>query len=107
MIITKDWLMRHRTKRGAWTRYQILALGIGWPPSQGWVKRLVGCDITDENALRFESGSTMTADKCVTKGNDIDKRIIELEDWIARIGYENRICTKSILGNECLGCWCG
>lgn len=98
--------MKHRTKKGAWTRYQIVALGISWPPQQGWIDKIEGHEISEENAKRFEDGKTMTAAKCVTKGNDLQKRIDDLEDWIATTGYENRICTKSILGSECLGCWC-
>ena len=29
------------TDRGAWTREQLGILGVPWPPSQGWRKRLV------------------------------------------------------------------
>ena len=41
MIITKDYLNKHKTNKGAYTRKQFQILGIGWPPVKaGSVKLL-------------------------------------------------------------------
>jgi hypothetical protein len=32
-------VMAIRTRRGAWTRKQLEALGVAWPPVKGWLKR--------------------------------------------------------------------
>ncbi len=34
--------MRIRTAAGAWTRKQLTALGVPWPPVKGWPKRFRG-----------------------------------------------------------------
>jgi hypothetical protein len=59
MIITKDWIMSNRTKKGAWTRSQIQALDIEWPPSKGWIDRIVGSEITRGNQYQFEAKWTV------------------------------------------------
>lgn len=56
-VVTRDWVFEHRTKAGAWTRVQIEALGLRWPPRQGWINKVVGKRLTDEGAARFEQGS--------------------------------------------------
>ena len=54
--ITNEWIDTHRTTKGAWTRQQILALGIEWPPRSGWKSALKGELITHEAARKFEDG---------------------------------------------------
>ena len=54
MILTKEYIMKYRTKKGAWTKKQLEALGIKWPPSKGWIKKLEGKEISVENAKIFE-----------------------------------------------------
>ena len=55
-IITKEWIMNNRTKRGAWTKKQIEALGLKWPATQGWINDLVGDVISSHDARSFEEG---------------------------------------------------
>ena len=47
MQLTREYIMKHRTARGAWTRAQIEALGLEWPPLQGWIDSVVGQNITE------------------------------------------------------------
>ena len=61
MKLTRSYIKSHRTKRGAWTRVQIEALGLTWPPRKGWIKKIVGQEITEENKLKFEDGKNITA----------------------------------------------
>jgi hypothetical protein len=37
--VTRAHVMAIRTRRGAWTRKQLEALGVAWPPVKGWLKR--------------------------------------------------------------------
>jgi hypothetical protein len=55
MKITRDWLMQHRTVRGAWTRNQLEAIGLRWPPHRGWIGLVSGQTITPEQQQRFEA----------------------------------------------------
>ncbi len=59
-VITKDWIFNNRTKRGAWTKEQINAIGLKWPATSGWVDSVVGLAISSHDARRFEEGSTKT-----------------------------------------------
>jgi hypothetical protein len=56
MILTKKYINSHRTDKGGITRAQVEALGLKWTPQAGWVKRLVGTEISDEQARKFEEG---------------------------------------------------
>jgi hypothetical protein len=55
MVITKEYIMANRTNKGAWTKPQIEALGIDWPPRAGWMDDVEGDEISDEMAEQFES----------------------------------------------------
>mgnify|MGYP003645210350 FL=1 len=59
MIVKKAWIMKHRTASGSWTKPQVEALGVTWPPSKGWMARAVGVVITDEQADIFRSKITV------------------------------------------------
>ena len=54
MKVTRQFIMDNRTARGSWTRPQIEALGIEWPPTQGWVDRVIGLELTPEQAHQFK-----------------------------------------------------
>ena len=60
-IITDDWLMNHSTKKKAWTKEQLKALGIPWPPKKKWKKRIIGTAISKEDKTRFEIGVDITS----------------------------------------------
>jgi dynactin complex subunit len=55
MIITREYLDKHRTPAGAFTRSQVEALGVSWPPTKGWMYRIVGNEISPEKAAIFEA----------------------------------------------------
>lgn len=40
--VTMADIMRARTKRGGWTRVQLAAWGVPWPPPKGWKVKLAG-----------------------------------------------------------------
>jgi hypothetical protein len=47
MKITRELLWEHSNK-GAFTKKQIEALGLTWPPQQGWIWTILGKEITEE-----------------------------------------------------------
>ena len=47
MVITKEFIFSHTTPKGAWTRTQLAAIGVKWPPPRGWIDRAVGREITE------------------------------------------------------------
>jgi len=61
--VTREYLFKHRTKKGSWTRHQIQALGIDWPPRSGWIEELVGTWINLDQAREFEIGREIMAGK--------------------------------------------
>jgi hypothetical protein len=53
-VITHQWLMNHKSRRNGWTADQLLSVGIQWPPPRGWMHRVIGKSITDQQKARFE-----------------------------------------------------
>jgi len=53
--VDRDYIMKHRTKKGSWTRSQIQALGIEWPPRNGWIDEIVGVTISPNQQMQFEA----------------------------------------------------
>lgn len=53
MKLTRQFIMEHRTLKGSWTRSQIEALGIEWPPRQGWIDTAIGKEIGNQQVLIF------------------------------------------------------
>lgn len=54
--ITKHWLSQNSSGegRGGWTKSQLEAIGIGWPPPKGWIDALIGSMIEDNQRAQFE-----------------------------------------------------
>lgn len=53
--ITRDLLDSGRSSRGAWSKAQVVALGLAYPPKHGWPKRLVGEFLDESKVLEFLS----------------------------------------------------
>ena len=54
MIVTKDWIEQFQTPGGGWTKKQLEAIGVKWPPAKGWKDRVNGSFISDKDAVLFE-----------------------------------------------------
>jgi hypothetical protein len=67
MILTKKYINSHRTDKGGITKAQVEALGLKWTPPAGWVKRLVGTEISDEQARKFEEGKLIKVKASINK----------------------------------------
>lgn len=59
--VTKKWLNEHKTPKGGWTKKQIQALGLSYPPVAGWMSALNGELIDCDKARQFEDGKTVFA----------------------------------------------
>jgi hypothetical protein len=55
MVVTIEWIEANRTVRGAWTKAQLAAIGVDWPPKKGWKHRAVGRSVTAEQQKVFEA----------------------------------------------------
>lgn len=103
MIITKEYLEAHKTENGSYTRVQVEALGDKWGHmKKGWLKKLIGTELSPENAAKFESKKTAKdarRDKRIAKhridgeltGDEktiitLKARIFELEEIIKVLG---------------------
>lgn len=53
VIVTDELLKRARSEKGGYTRAQLAAVGVKWPPKKGWPKLVLGKQITDEQASAF------------------------------------------------------
>lgn len=52
-IITEEVLARGQSAAGGWTRAQLTALGVAWPPASGWKARVIGMEISQNDLKLF------------------------------------------------------
>ncbi len=60
MKLTRENLHPKGFVHQGYNRMQLAALGVKWPPEKGWLSKLVGTEIPDEQYQRFLSLGTMT-----------------------------------------------
>lgn len=53
MLITNTLIEAGKSDSGAWSRKQLGLIGVPWPPLRGWRSRIVGEEITQEDADKF------------------------------------------------------
>jgi len=53
-VVTEPWIRRYRTEAGAWRMAQLAAIGVQWPPTQGWISAVCGTRITQAAKAVFE-----------------------------------------------------
>lgn len=53
--VTEDWVKAYKSRSGGWNRAQLACIGVEWPPRSGWVKRVIGRQISDESRRQFET----------------------------------------------------
>lgn len=74
--------MDNRTPKGSWTKSQLIAIGVGWPAEKGWLRKVVGNEISEENASIFESKMKANGREPMIDINakEVIKNIQELSD---------------------------
>ncbi len=55
MKLTHQMLHDAATNYGGWNKKQLAVLKVGWPAKKGWLSKLVGSEITDEDWNRLLS----------------------------------------------------
>ncbi|BBL73188.1 hypothetical protein [Methylomagnum ishizawai] len=55
-VITREWAETYKTPAGGWTKAQLAAIGVAWPPPRGWLKEVVGMAIDEAARHAFEEG---------------------------------------------------
>jgi hypothetical protein len=53
MKITNEFIKLGASDRGGWNKHQLEVLGVPWPPTEGWKDRIIGTEISDEDAKEF------------------------------------------------------
>lgn len=53
-VITREWMDRFSSMNRGWTRRQLEALQVSWPPIRGWRRRMEGKTITEFQRIEFE-----------------------------------------------------
>ena len=76
--ITIEYIDKHKTKRGAWTKKQVKALGLPWPLEAGWKHKLVGKVLTVSQANEFESAKN---DFAQNDGKHIKSSLMQLTNY--------------------------
>ena len=51
--ITTDIIHAGRSKNGGWSRLQLEAIGLSWPPKPGWIESMIGCHLNPEAVQLF------------------------------------------------------
>lgn len=72
MHVTREFIMAHRTVRGAWTKAQIEALGLQWPPLQGWIDSVVGQELTEAQVTQFKVNAIPRGARATANPNQLD-----------------------------------
>lgn len=67
--VTAGWIHAHKTKNGAWTRAQLAALGVNWPPKHGWIGRVIGMEITEAQRVAFVQESAAAQSRLGLSGD--------------------------------------
>jgi hypothetical protein len=93
--ITKQWLLDNKTARGGYTKPQIEALGLDWKLEKGWMGRLVGTEISVENAAIVESkaGVKEVRKQARDGSKELDRNQLRAE--INRLNEHIRVLTIS------------
>lgn len=63
ITITQEFLALNKSDRGGFRNAQLYILGESWPPQKGWMKRIMGKEITEEEAALFKKYATTRTTK--------------------------------------------
>ena len=90
MIVTRNFLLKHRTKEQAWTKAQMDVLGLPWPPKKGWIGRIKDMELDQQQVEDFIKGAGIKIDSTIPRLKDMLRKLNsdELEHmkkWIERL----------------------
>lgn len=90
MIVTRDYLLAHRTAKKAWTKAQFDILRLNYPPVKGWMMAACGRQLTEKEAKLFEDAKFEISDNKLARvkreiRNFSAETIAHLAEWIRRL----------------------
>lgn len=90
MIITREYLLLHRTDKGSWTKAQFDILGLSWPPRKNWISLIVNKEVTDEQAKRFEEAKYISSHSLLSKIKSFIRKlrpqeVAHLAEWLKHL----------------------
>lgn len=53
VMVTETLIEEGKSDAGGWNEAQFEILGVCWPPSPGWKTRVVGSQLTEDEAIEF------------------------------------------------------
>jgi hypothetical protein len=59
-LVTYQYIQDHKSEKGGWTKKQLSALGVDWPPQKGWIHTVEGKLLTEEQVNTFELQKSVT-----------------------------------------------
>ena len=68
VVLTKALIEAGRTVNSGYSKKQLLALGVSYPPKSGWIERLIGTEVSDEQYERFLGHSTSKQAEQILRG---------------------------------------
>ena len=68
VVLTKALIEAGRTGNSGYRKKQLLALGVSNPPKSGWIERLIGTEVSDEQYERFLGHSTSKQAEQILRG---------------------------------------
>ena len=80
VTLTREFIFKGASaRRRGWNRAQLAAIGVAWPPVKGWLSRMIGQQIDDEQAQRFTAlrGSGGRARRRTSRGKSERARVTE------------------------------
>lgn len=75
VVLTKALIEAGRTGNSGYSKKQLLALGVSYPPKSGWIERLIGTEVSDEQYERFLGHSTSKQAEQILRGEQPAKAL--------------------------------
>lgn len=79
MKVTQEFLDKHKTKRGAYTKAQLELIGVSWPPKKGWKEKVIGRELTKQQEKEFIKAKNPKAVKPKVKKEKQAPGVFEFE----------------------------
>jgi len=96
MILTKKFLLDHRTKKQAWTKEQFRIIGMTWPPKQNWMSLVKDKELTGAEVAEFIRAKDISA-KGLSK---LEKAYLAVMDGLKELSKGQLIILRDEINKE-------
>ena len=107
MILTEAEIDAAKSPKGGWTKKQLAAWGVSWPPPKGWKHRLLTGG-TDHDPQTFLGGALSLSPGGMKAGSlpsfavTDDKAMSALVHWLRRLDFDD---TQATLQRDAVQLW--